>query len=134
MFSDFDIFADVLPAAKRRGIKVYPYLFETSVSDRPTDVPNFVQLVEIDCLGRRGFRPCIRNPHYRTWISSVIEDLCRNFEIDGILWGLERQGPLMTLLEEHTTPACFFYFLMAVGSEFWIYVARGCVGYSQLVV
>jgi hypothetical protein len=87
-------------------MKLYPYFFETSVADRPARVPGFAQVVEVDAYGRKAARPCIFHPDYKAWMLSAIEDVCSNFAVDGILWGLERQGPLANMLEG-SVPACF---------------------------
>ena len=106
LFAGFDTLRDVVPAARARGLKVYPYFFETGLSDRPAQVPNFIHAVEVDAYGRRAARPCVHNPHYKAWMFSVVEDVCQNFDVAGILWGYERQGPLMNVLQGEV-PACF---------------------------
>jgi hypothetical protein len=128
----FDVLGDVIASAKPRELKVYPYLFETSFWDRPVGVVNFVQVVEIDCYGRKAARPCLRNPDYRAWLFSVIEDVSRNYDIAGILWGLERQGPLMTMLEEQTAPACFCKYCGETAQRLGIDVRRAREGYVEV--
>ena len=63
----------------------------------------------------------------------MIEDLCRNFEIDGILWGLERQGGRSRPSRRTYDPACFCDFCVDAGSQLGIDVARARGGYSHLV-
>lgn len=130
LFEGLDILGAVGEAAQRRGMSLYPYFFETSDWDRPVGVPNFAQLAEVDSYGRRGARPCLFNPDYKAWISSVIEDVCRNYPVDGILWGLERQGPLMSMLEG-SVPACFCEHCQVQGERRGIDIDRARAGYLE---
>jgi hypothetical protein len=129
VIGDFDVLRAVIPAARQRGMKVYPYLFETGLADRPLGSPGFAQVSEVDGLGRMAYRPCLFNPHYKTWIFSVVEDLCQSLDIDGILWGLERQGPLMNMLETGGVPACFCEHCRGVAASSGIDLERARLGY-----
>jgi hypothetical protein len=132
VIGDFDVLRAVIPAARERDMKVYPYLFETGVADRPRGSPGFVQVSEVDGLGRKAHRPCLFNPDYKTWIFSVVEDLCQSLDIDGILWGLERQGPLMNTLETGAVPACFCEHCHRVAASSGIDMERARSGYMAL--
>jgi hypothetical protein len=131
VFEGFDVLGAVVPAAKAREMRVYPYFFETDVEDRPANVPSFARLVEVDAYGRRSSRPCLFNPHYKAWMMAAIEDVCRSYEVDGILWGVERQGPLMAMLEG-AVPACFCEHCQARGYQQGIDVPRAREGYVKV--
>ena len=106
LYEGFDTLRDVIPAAKKRGMRVYPYHCETPrVTIRHSNVPNAAQIVEVDLFGRKAARPCNNNPGYRGWVFSFIEDWC-NHEVDGILWGIERQSGLKATLSGEV-PTCF---------------------------
>jgi hypothetical protein len=86
----YDLVADVLPAARRRRMKVYCW-FE-DVFRR--DVPGFEAAAEIDVHGRRTGETCHRNPNARHFWLGLVEDYLRSHDVDGLMWGSERQGPL----------------------------------------
>lgn len=86
----YDLIADVLPAARRRGMKVvcwYEDVFRR-------DVPGFDRAVEIDVHGRPTGQACLRNPNTRNFWLGLTEDYLRSYDVDGLMWGSERQGPL----------------------------------------
>jgi len=107
-----DILDLVIPAARARGMKVMPELMEPLLkyaghgSANNVEVPGLPQSLEIDVFGRHGPEPCTNNPDYRTWWHSMIEDQCRNYDIDGIMWCNERRSPL-DLMIQGQPPACF---------------------------
>jgi hypothetical protein len=104
LYRGFDALADVIPAAKRRGMQVYTYYCETSGSGiRPIWQPGFIHLLDRDHWGRTASRPSLLNPAYRTWWRSVIDDWFTNHDLDGMLWGIERHSPLMDLFRGDTT-------------------------------
>ena len=88
---DLDIVEAVLPAAKKRGLKVF-----CSVEDvwRPS-VPGFDRVAEVDVQGRRAGTLCLVNPDVRRFWTGLVTDLCSSYEIDGILFFNERNGPLL---------------------------------------
>ena len=95
-----DILELVIPAAKARGMKVFielmePFFkYEGHGSVNNVNIPNLPQLLEIDLFGRYGGEPSTSHPDYRHWIHSVVEDQCRNYAIDGVMWCNERRSPL----------------------------------------
>ena len=87
---DFDVLATVLPAAKKRGMKTIVWLEDVF----RTDIPGIQPLLEIDLHGRRANTLCFNNPDYRNFLLGLVEDYARSYEIDGLMWGSERQGAL----------------------------------------
>ncbi len=87
---DLDILATVLPAAKKRGIKTICWLEDVFRGD----IPNIQKLQEHDLYGRNVTNLCFNNPDYRNFLVGLIEDYTRSYDIDGIMWGSERQGAL----------------------------------------
>jgi hypothetical protein len=86
----YDIIADVLPAARRRQMKAICW-FEDVFNK---DVPGLDKAVEIDLHGRPTTRTCMRNPNTRNFWLGLVEDYLRSYDVDGLMWGSERQGPL----------------------------------------
>jgi len=109
---DRDILEMVIPGARARGMKVIPELMEPLFkyaghgSANTVQIPNLVQYMEVDYLGRIGGAPCLENPDYRTWWHALIEDHCRSYDIDGIMWCNERRSPLDQLVTG-MAPGCF---------------------------
>ncbi|SDO24720.1 hypothetical protein SAMN04487897_110113 [Paenibacillus sp. yr247] len=91
---DTDIMAAVIPAAHRKGMKVYAWIEESSGRGQGKWIPNYVNFLEQDFKGRRGKRPCFNHPDYRNWHFGLVEDYIKSYEIDGVAWCSERQGPL----------------------------------------
>jgi hypothetical protein len=122
----------VIPAAKKRGMKVYPYYCETSASSpRSIWQPGFVQFLDRDHWGRVATRPSLINPHYRTWWRSVIEDWFRSHELAGLLWGIERQSPLMDIFRGDISTG-FDEFFKAEARNRGISVDRAIEGYRTI--
>lgn len=107
-----DILEMVIPAARERGMLVYPEMMEPLFkyaghgSVTSVDIANMPQCMEVDVFGRYGSDPCTNHPDYRTWWHSIIEDHCRNYDIDGIMWCNERRSPLNKMILGEA-PACF---------------------------
>jgi hypothetical protein len=91
---NFDILASVLPAAKKRGMKVF-----ASVEDQwRSDVPGVQQCTEVDLLGRRTNTLCLFHPDVQAFWTAVVTDICKSYPVDGILFFNERNGPLLNAL------------------------------------
>ena len=107
-----DILEMVIPGARARGMKVIPELMEPLFnyaghgSASTVQIPNRDRLMEVDYLGGSCDVPCLENPDYRNWWHALIEDHCRSYDIDGIMWCNERLSPLDQLVSG-LAPGCF---------------------------
>ena len=91
---NLDILEEVLPKAKKRGMKVF-----CSCEDAwRSSVPGLANLVEIDLYGGKGGGLCLFNPDVRHFWTGLVEDCCRSYEVDGVLFFNERNGPLLNAL------------------------------------
>ena len=91
---ELDIVATVLPAARKRGMKVF-----CSIEDVfRGDVPGVQEVSEVDLKGRRGGGLCLYNPNVRAFWTGLARDLCKSYDIDGVLFFNERNGPLLNAL------------------------------------
>src|SRR5437588_5089094 len=73
---DFDVLEAVLPAAKKRGMKVicwYEDVFRN-------DLPNVDKLQERDVHGNRAATLCFNNPDYRGFLLGLSEDYVRPYD------------------------------------------------------
>ncbi len=109
---DKDILEMVIPGARKRKMKVIPELMEPLFkyaghgSAASVPIVNLPQCLEVDHLGRISSEPCLEHPAYRNWWHSLIEDHCRNYDIDGIMWCNERRSPLDRLISG-MEPTCY---------------------------
>jgi hypothetical protein len=89
-----DLVAEVLPAARKRRLKLF-----CSIEDvfRP-DVPGVNEVAEVDLQGRRTGTLCLFHPDVRAFWSGLATDLCKSYDIDGVLFFNERNGPLLNAL------------------------------------
>jgi len=133
---NLDILAEVLPAARKRGMKVICWLEDVFRSD----LPNIEKLQERDLHGRNAETLCVNNPDYRNFLAGLVEDYARSYEIDGLMWGSERQGALCDSLgATHDTPpvdpgkvTCFCEFCQAKAKQCGINVERAREGFLEL--
>ncbi len=92
----------VIPAARpERGMipEMMEPLFKYAGHGSATrNYPQPTPMPEVDHLGRYWPKPGPDNPDYRTLWHSMIEDHCRNYDIDGIMWCNERRSPLDQLI------------------------------------
>jgi hypothetical protein len=92
---DLDIVAAVLPAARKRGMKLF-----CSIEDAwRSDVPGLPGLTEVDLQGRRTTSTlCPLHPEVHAFWTGLATDLCKSYDIDGILFFNENNGPLLESL------------------------------------
>jgi hypothetical protein len=132
LYAGFDTLADVIPAAKRRGIKVYTYYCETSSSGiRHIWQPGFHKFLDRDHFGRTASRPSLLNPEYRALWRSVVDDWFSNHELDGMLWGIERQSPLMDIFRADSSTGFDEHFVAEARAR-GIDVQRAIAGYRTI--
>ncbi|MBI2929194.1 MAG: hypothetical protein HYY24_26315 [Verrucomicrobia bacterium] len=91
---DLDIVAAVLPAAKKRGMKLFCSIEDVFRSD----VPGVNEVAEVDLQGRKTGTLCLFHPDVRGFWTGLATDLCQSYDIDGILFFNERNGPLLNAL------------------------------------
>jgi hypothetical protein len=89
-----DIIAEVLPRAKKRGMRTILWTEDVW----RYDLPGIEKLQEVDLYGRKVRRMCVNNPYHRNFLLGLVEDYARSYEIDGLMWGSERHGALGTAL------------------------------------
>jgi hypothetical protein len=131
-----DILAEVLPAAKKRGMKVMCWMEDVF---RP-DLPGIDKAQEKDLYGRNMETLCVNNPNYLNFFSGLVEDFARSYDVDGIMWGSERQGALSDSLgATHDTPpidpgnvTCFCAFCQKKAKERGINPERARQGFLEL--
>ena len=131
----YDVLADVIPQARQRGMKVIAW-FEDVIA---ADVPGFDRAREVVLAGPASRSVCPRNPHTRNFWLGLVEDYLRSYDVDGLMWGSERQGPLGSLLGTNHggsgaggRVACFCQYCLEAARKDGINVDRAREGYTQL--
>src|SRR5881396_3453889 len=79
---DLDIVAAVLPAARKRGMKLLCSIEDVFRSD----LPGVKEVAEVDLQGRKTGALCLFHPGVRAFWSGLAADLCASYGIDGILF------------------------------------------------
>lgn len=129
---DADVLDLVLPETRARGMRVYVDLMEPMFnysghgSTQSVEIPNLPQVLQVDSLGRLTSEPCLNNPDYRNWLHALVEDHCRNYPIDGIMWCNERRSPIDSALVGKA-PHCFCRYCAELASREGIDVERARV-------
>jgi len=91
---DYDVLEAVLPSARKRGLKTMCWFEDVFRKD----LPNIEPLEEKELSGENAVTLCFNNPNYRNWLLGISEDWARTYDIDGIMWGSERQGAFSNML------------------------------------
>ncbi|HMF73689.1 MAG TPA: hypothetical protein VK616_19545 [Flavitalea sp.] len=140
-----DIINEVLPAAKKRGMKVFCGVEDRW--DKALDVPGLKECAEIDLMGNSTYDPkkrittCVFNPNVREFWKGLVTDLSTSYNIDGILFLNERTGPLMTVLGaspfrenigDSSQVTCFCEYHRKAAEEHHINFERTKQGYLKL--
>jgi hypothetical protein len=130
---DFDVLEAVVPAARKRGMKTICW-FEDVWSGKGIGVPGIAAAQEAQLDGRRSSNLCFNNPNYRAWLLGTVEDYARSHEIDGIMWGSERQGAFANMLQNRNTSnvTCFCEYCRRKAKARGIDVDRAIEGFRRL--
>ena len=136
----YDVIADVLPAAHRRGMKVICWFEDVLKYTSTIEAPGFARAREVVLTGPESDFACSRNPHTRHFWLGLVEDYLRSYDVDGLMWGSERQGPLgNALVANHGGAgaggriACFCSYCVDAAKREGIDVDRAKAGYTALV-
>jgi len=130
----WDIFEAVLPEARRRGMKSFAWIEESSYVQELRNYANFPKCLEVEPFGRPVGTFCFNNPDYRLWHLSIIEDYAKSYDLDGIAWCSERPGPLNLLLQGSMgrfAVTCFCPHCQAKAEKRGIDVRRAIEGYRK---
>jgi hypothetical protein len=134
-YPNYDVIADVLPAAHARGMKVIGWFEDVFRAD----TPGVREAYEIDVHGQPAARVCYRNPNTRNFWLGLVEDQLRTYDLDGLMFGCERQGPLNSAIgashggdPSPGTVGCFCPHCLDAAKRETINATRAREGYLQL--
>ncbi|MBI4624114.1 MAG: twin-arginine translocation signal domain-containing protein [Verrucomicrobia bacterium] len=132
---DLDIVAQVLPAARKRGMRVFCSIEDVFRSQ----VPGVAEVAEVDLQGRKTGTLCLCHPGVRAFWTGLATDLCKSYEIDGILFFNERNGPLLNALGASHSQSiassrvtCFCEHHRRAAKERGVDFERARLGYQKL--
>ncbi len=131
---DYDVLDHLIPAAKKRDMKTICWFEDVFRKD----LPGIESMQEVELSGKKAATLCFNNPNYRNWLLDVVEDWSRSYDIDGIMWGSERQGAFSNVLgasHSHPLPAqatCFCEFCYAKARTLGINPDRAKAGFLEL--
>ena len=133
---NYDVLTDVLPRAHQRGMTVIAWFEDVFAQD----VPGFDRAREVVLAGPAATTACTRNPNTRNFWLGLVEDYLRSYDVDGLMWGSERQGPLGSLLGTNHggtgaggRVACFCQYCTEAARTQGISVDRAKEGYTNLM-
>lgn len=131
-----DILAAVIAGARKRKMGII-----ATIKDDVPEVPGHEALLEYDFDGQRAKTSCKNNPRYRRLLTGTMEDLIRSYDVDGIMYMAERQGPLSDTLgmrfrgKERGRPGsrtCFCPHCQQTAQSLGINFERARQGFEQL--
>ena len=130
----YDVIADVLPAAHRRSMRVICWFEDVFASN----VPGFDKAREVVLAGQPSGGVCLRNPNSRHFWLGLVEDYLRSYDVDGLMWGSERQGPLGRVLASNHGGAgtggrlaCFCSYCVSAARKDGVNVDRAKKGLTE---
>lgn len=127
-----DLFAELVEPARRRGMKIFSRILEPQASNGRGVIGNWERVLTVDLNGAPGSGPCWNHPEYRAWLIATVEDMFRNYELDGLQYGAERVGPLSETLFRGHIPYCFCRHCVARNRKEGIDAERAKAGYREL--
>ncbi len=127
-----DVFKEIHKPARDRGMNVFFRILELGAKNGVQYIENFDKVLTKDIDGQAGSGPCWNNPDYRNWVFATIEDVFRNYPVDGLQYGAERVGPLSAIWFKGEKPECFCNFCRSRNQSKGIDPDRALEGYTQL--
>jgi hypothetical protein len=134
---NWDMLAAVLPEAKKRGLKTYVFNQDSFTWHKST--PHIAELQETGIYGQHVESCCDLNPDYIHFVSGMTKDICSSYDIDGLMWSSERQGPFNNAIapfkgeRPSARITCFCPHHRKAAKEQGIDVERALEGYHKLV-
>jgi len=132
LWADRDVLEELLPEARKRGMKVYARHLENFHAAQARKLPGLAQVLSVDIYGRRAERPCWNHPGYRAWWLAMTEEWFSQYAIDGLILGPERDAPFGPLLYNADAPVCFCEHCRAKAHREGIRVDRALEGFRQM--
>ncbi len=130
-YADRDLFKEMLPAVRKRGMKVYARILESG----SREVQNVANVATVTVAGRPTQTACWNHPEYKAFWNATVEDLFRSYELDGFQWGAERSSPLANIIQNgnDSSATCFCPFCIARNRTHGIDGERARTGFQKVL-
>jgi hypothetical protein len=130
-YADRDLFTEMLPSVRRRGMKLYARILESG----SREVQNVATVATVTAAGRPTQTGCWNHPQYKAFWNATVEDLFKSYELDGFQWGAERASPLTNMIQNgsDSTASCFCEFCRARGKAHGIDAERARQGFADML-
>ena len=133
----FNVISEVAPKMKVRGMDFFAWDYNNTNANMMRLIPGFTEVAEIDVYGKRTDSACWNHPNYRAQLTGRIESYLSGYpgEVDGIIWGCERMGPLDNMIGggwATTGISCFCSYCRAKARDRDISVERARQGFIKL--
>jgi hypothetical protein len=134
---NFNVITAVGPKMKARGMDFFAWDYNNAFPLMMQYIPGLIEVAEIDVYGRRTTSACFNHPDFRAHLTGKIESYLSQYpsEVDGIIWGCERMGPIDNLIGGGWATngiCCFCSFCSAKARDRGISVPRAKEGYIKL--
>ncbi len=134
---NFNVITAVAPKMKARGMSFFAWDYNNAFPHMMRYIPGLTEVAEIDLYGRRTTGACFNNPNFQAHLTGKIESYLSQYpsEVDGIIWGCERMGPLDNAIGGGWSTngiSCFCPFCLAKARDRGISVERARQGYIQI--
>ena len=135
--SNFNVISEVAPKMKARGMSFFAWDYNNTNANMMRLIPGFTEVAEIDVYGKRTDSACWNHPNYRAQLTGRIESYLSGYpgEVDGIIWGCERMGPLDNMIGggwATTGISCFCGYCRAKARDRGISIERAKRGFIRL--
>ncbi len=133
----FNVITAVSPKMKARKMDFFAWDYNNAFPVMMQSIPGYTEVAEIDVYGRRTSSACFNHPDYQAHLTGKIESYLSQYpnEVDGIMWGCERMGPIDNMIGggwATTGISCFCSFCTAKARTRGISVDRAKLGFTQL--
>jgi hypothetical protein len=97
---DFNVITAVGPKMKARGMQFFAWDYNNAFPVMMLNIPGLTEVAEVDVYGRRTSSACFNHPNFRAHLTGKIESYLSQYpsEVDGVIWGCERMGPIDNLI------------------------------------
>lgn len=134
---NFNVIAAVGPKMKARGMQFFAWDYNNAFPVMMQNIPGLTEVAEIDVYGKRTSSACFNHPNFRVHLTGKIESYLSQYpsEVDGVIWGCERMGPIDNLIGGGWSTVgicCFCSFCVAKAQARGVSAARAREGYIKL--
>jgi len=136
-YTGHDIFHEIKDELDRRKIALYARFYEALFLPNYDEsgkeiIKNWDQVRTTDIFSQKGDRPCWNNPDYVAFMEATVRDMFQSYQLDGVQYGSESDGPLSKVLLKGEVPFCFCEFCKSRNRERGIDPDRALTGFKQL--